>query len=54
MLVVAVFTDLLPASVGFSLGLLLHPDDGGDVFHRNIINANRTTLLYIPKVKNSS
>jgi hypothetical protein len=36
MLVVITFTGLPPASPGFLLGLLFDPEDGGDIFPRNI------------------
>jgi hypothetical protein len=36
---------------GFLLGFIFLPDDGGDMYFRNVIDFQQTTLRYIPKDK---
>jgi hypothetical protein len=46
----------LPAYAGFLLGLLLDPEDRGDMFNRNVglfLNKNitQTTVVFMPQIE---
>jgi hypothetical protein len=54
MLVVTTFTGLLPASADFLQGLRFKPEDGGDMFLRNVgLLSSAYTALYL-RIENSS